>query len=232
MSVNKAVVTEVLVFGLGLSIGGGTAYILTKRKYEKQLEADIQSVKETYDRRYKSGEFATPGKVLENIRELEEEREQITEQLDEFSQEIADLGYNTGAVEEEREEPVIVIESEARIIPEELSMPDNMDPHVISYDSFMGDDYDHFDKISITYFQEDDTLMDEREEVIPDIENLLGADTTSRFGELSQDPDQVYVRVGKLRSDYEVTRDKRSYQEVVLGLNPNTGLQIGSRADD
>jgi len=233
VNVNKAVVTEVVIFGLGLSIGGGVAYALTKRKYVKLIDEEIESVKQTYDRRYKSGEFATPAAALATVRNLEEQREDIDEQLDDFSKEIRDLGYDGAPTEApDPEIPVITNLGEVEVTVEDLPMPDNMEPHVISYEDFMDADWNHFDKISITYFQQDDTLMDDNEEVIPDIENLLGPDATSSFGGISQDPDQVFIRAGKMRTDFEVTRDVRSYQEVVLQIDPETGLRIGSRADD
>lgn len=96
---------------------------------------------------------------------------------------------------------------------------DPQQPYVISVGEFMDDDPVH-DKITITYFEDDDTLCDEREEVIPDILNTIGIECLTMFGHLSDDPSIVYVRSERIATDFEVICDKRSYSDVVLDMRP------------
>lgn len=92
-------------------------------------------------------------------------------------------------------------------------------PYVISVAEFMAND-DEFDQISITYFDGDDTLADEREQIIPDIENVVGAANLQKFGENgSNDKDVVYIRNERIHTDFEVCREDGKYAVMVLGIS-------------
>lgn len=90
-------------------------------------------------------------------------------------------------------------------------------PFVISREEF-DEGYPHFDKITITYYAEDDVLADEQDEIITDIEAVVGYDSLSRFGDMSDDDCVVYVRNGRLGADYEIILTQESYSESVLGI--------------
>lgn len=90
-------------------------------------------------------------------------------------------------------------------------------PFVISREEF-DEGYPHFDKITITYYAEDDVLADEQDEIISDIEAVVGYDSLSRFGDMSDDDCVVYVRNGRLGADYEIILTQESYSESVLGI--------------
>lgn len=90
-------------------------------------------------------------------------------------------------------------------------------PFVISREEF-DEGYPHFDKITITYYAEDDVLADEQDEIITDIEAVVGYDSLSRFGDMSDDDCVVYVRNGRLGADYEIILVQESYAESVLGI--------------
>lgn len=93
-------------------------------------------------------------------------------------------------------------------------------PYFISSEDYA---YGHpeFDKLTLTYYAEDDILADEREEQVDDVERLIGADALDQFGKgaalLSDDTDTLYVRNETLSTDYEVVRVYQSYHKVVLG---------------
>ena len=61
-------------------------------------------------------------------------------------------------------------------------------------------------------------LVDENEDVVTDITNTIGDEALLSFGEISEDPDIVYVRNEKLAVDIEIIRMQESYKEVVLGM--------------
>ena len=90
-------------------------------------------------------------------------------------------------------------------------------PYVITIDEFAGEE-DLYDKVTIYYYDEDDTIADENEEIVSDVESVVGGDSLLRFGEGSGDYDIVYVRNERIRIDYEVIRLHRNYQETVLGF--------------
>lgn len=93
----------------------------------------------------------------------------------------------------------------------------NQNPYVISYEEF-SEEHPEFSKITLTYFDADDVLCDDREEIIPDKEYSIGEDSLEHFGEDSNDKDVVYVRNERLSTDYEVVRSQGSYEAVILGM--------------
>lgn len=104
----------------------------------------------------------------------------------------------------------------------EESMPErDLDkPYVITYTQFMTDELHEDNKISLLYFEEDGQLVDERETLVPNVEEVIGEQNLMHFGLGSNDRNCVYIRNEKLDSDFEVIRDARSFSEVVLGVKP------------
>lgn len=89
------------------------------------------------------------------------------------------------------------------------------EPYVMSQEQFQ-EEMPEFDKISLWYYVVDETVADEDDTVIEDIDGVLGGDSLSTFGdEDNEDPDVIYVRNEKLRIDYEITRIYSSYSETV-----------------
>lgn len=89
-------------------------------------------------------------------------------------------------------------------------------PHVISSEEFM-EDSDH-DSVTLTYYVGDDTLADEREEPIQDVDETVGEHNLGKFGERSGDPNVVYIRNDFKRLNIELIRSPGRYSKEVLGL--------------
>lgn len=90
-------------------------------------------------------------------------------------------------------------------------------PHIISIEDY-NDTGRNNDKVSYTYYDEDDTLADEKEKIVPDSDKILGNQALISFGLMSDDPDIVYVRNNKAGTDYEIVRVHKSYAETVAGI--------------
>lgn len=90
-------------------------------------------------------------------------------------------------------------------------------PYVISFEDFMQAE-PGYEQPGLTYFSEDDILLDDKEEVIEDVEKVIGEEALLRFGFRSKNNDIVYVRNPVLELDFEVTRSRNSYASDVLGL--------------
>ena len=84
------------------------------------------------------------------------------------------------------------------------------EPYVISPDEYDGNA--DFDKITLTYYQ-DGVLADDNDEEIEDPDETVGEESLDHFGEYEEDI--VYVRNERLGIDYEVSRDRRRYADVV-----------------
>lgn len=103
-------------------------------------------------------------------------------------------------------------------------------PYVITHDEFFSGDVNN-DTSELTYFEEDDTLVNEQERPMDDKEGTVGEDNLIRFGHGSKDKNIVYVRNEKLGTDYSITRSTGSYVDQVLGLGPEPNSLKHSNRD-
>lgn len=82
-------------------------------------------------------------------------------------------------------------------------------PYVISPDEFSTND--DYDTVSLTYYA-DKVLADEDGEIIDNVEEIIGKDSLTHFGEYERD--SVFVRNDKRRTDYEILLDERFYSDI------------------
>lgn len=61
------------------------------------------------------------------------------------------------------------------------------------------------------------TVVDGKTHVHLDIEDTVGEDFAEHFGEYEDD--SVFIRNDRLRCDYEILRDNRSFSDVAEGSN-------------
>lgn len=92
------------------------------------------------------------------------------------------------------------------------------EPYIISMDSYEYE-YEDFAKEDLVYFEDDQVLVDEKDVIISNVEEIIGSEALSSFGEGSDDEDVVYIRNLRLSIDYRVVREHTSYKENVLGLS-------------
>lgn len=99
---------------------------------------------------------------------------------------------------------------------EEMSKRTPDRPYVIHVDEFR-DDNKEYSKISLDYYVVDDVVVDERNMLLPNTDDILGEDNLKRFGDGSGDTEIVYIRNEKLESDFEVTKTLGDYVADVYG---------------
>lgn len=90
-------------------------------------------------------------------------------------------------------------------------------PYVISEAEFMENAYQH-PQHSLTYFKDDDVLVDSDSNMIDNVDELIGTMNLANFGHGSKDPNIVYIRNEKKESDFEVALNEGKFAEQVLGL--------------
>ena len=83
-------------------------------------------------------------------------------------------------------------------------------PYVIPPEEF--NTMDDYECESLTYYT-DGVLADDNDDIIEDVDNIVGKDFASHFGEFEDD--SVFVRNERLRTDYEILKDYRPYSDVV-----------------
>jgi len=108
----------------------------------------------------------------------------------------------------------------------ELRLDNPDEPYVVHLDEFMENEYSH-DQVTLTYYQGDDVLADERDEPIPYPDPIVGEDNLKKFGHGSGDPYVVLIRNERLSIDYEVAAAEGKFAYEVLGLEHSDG---GARA--
>ena len=96
-----------------------------------------------------------------------------------------------------------------------------VEPYIISEDEYLDPMvFKEFERCTVIYYEGDDTLATDRDEVITDVEEIIGSSALTNFGNMSSHKDVVYVRNVRLGANFEVLRESGSYQEIVLGLSP------------
>lgn len=185
----------VVSFAIGAAIGSVATWKFVKDKYEKIAQEEINSVKEVYAKR----EIA---KKSENEQEIREKADFAKEKpsLMEYASKIAkEEGYvNYGEPEKPTDKLPSSDGSPYVIAPEEFGM------------------LDEYDTISITYYA-DQILADDDDRPIENVEETVGFDSLTHFGEYEDD--SVFVRNDRLKVDFEILKDLRKYADV-LAKNP------------
>ena len=256
---NKNILVNAGVATAGLVVGGVAGYLVAnhrnKSKYLRLAEEEIQSVKDVFTKRLET-EFERPafdGPVVEmpeevNYRpdDVEDADIDVPEEVNVRRQHLFDPANTPeepytvqgssdrfATVRYSSSDPTVVEEETEAVDPPSTDVRDRNSPYLISVDEFMDDlPEEGWSRISITYFEGDDILCDEREVVIPQVENVVGVASLTQFGVQSNDENIVYVRNERLMSDFEVTKDERKFMEVVYNLKQPKESKRKMREDD
>lgn len=179
-------------FVMGLASGSFGAWYYAKKYYERIAQEEIDSVKEAFATK-EERESEKTDDISEN-NEAAVKTDEVKPNIVDYAAKLHKEGYtNYSSVTESRED-------------EEMNEDK---PYVIPPESFMeNDEYEH---TSLTYYA-DGVLTDENDEVIDDVDAVVGEDALNHFGEYEDD--SVYVRDDVLKIEYEILLDQRNYSDV------------------
>lgn len=90
-------------------------------------------------------------------------------------------------------------------------------PYVITHDEYYHGERD-FEQVSLTYYDGDGVLSDDRDQVVDDVDKVVGLRNILKFGYGSNDRNVVYIRNENLAIDIEVLRSDGKYSREVLGF--------------
>lgn len=180
--------SKVLIFVAGAAIGSVATWAVVKTKYEKIAKEEIESVKETFSKRYEREEENEPKIEHEEVVE-----EKVTD-LKRYRETIVENGYTDYAN--------IIDDGDDHLKPE---------PYVIAPEEF--NEIESYESYEYTYYDGDNTLTDDNNWPIQDVDNTVGADFMTHFGEYEED--SVFIRNDRLKADIQILRDPRRYDEVV-----------------
>ena len=178
-----------MIFVLGAAVGSVVTWKYVEKKYERIAQDEINSVKEVFSKRV--AEFTEDTEEVQIKADHAKEKPNIIE----YAARLRKQGYtNYSDIEVKEEEPMSVDK-----------------PYVIAPEEF--GELDDYDTISLTYYA-DQILADDNDEIIEDIEDVVGFDSLNSFGEYEDD--SVFVRNDRLKCDYEILLDQRKYSDVVI----------------
>ena len=184
----NSTVTHAIAFVAGGAIGSVATWYFVKKKYETIAQEEIDSVKERFlgNKSEEPSIYISPEEEVETKEEIEE----INAQYEEILVDNGYTGYSN--ISATKEDDISAV------------------PYVIPPEEF-GEKED-YDCISLTYY-DDGVLTDSYDELIEDVENVVGNDSLKHFGEYEDD--SVFVRNDRLKNDYEILADPRKYSDVI-----------------
>lgn len=182
-------VTNFVIFAMGAAVGSVITWQYVKKKYEQIAQEEIDSVKAVFMKKDPDMEVT----VSETPHQAEPRKVEEKPSISEYAALLKNEGYTnySGTGKEEQ-----------------TAMSDK--PYVISPEEF-GED-EEYEKISLTYYA-DQVLADENDELVEDVEGAVGFESLTHFGEYEDD--SVFVRNDRLKCDYEILLDQRTYSDVV-----------------
>ena len=196
-------------FVTGLVIGSVVTYIVVKDKFEKIAQEEIDSVKEVFGRRVEKEADKKVEKIakkeVEKIRKEYNEYDNLTKNYTSYSKNKTEESIKDVEYEE------VCENDEDRVELDEIERASDYDrPYIIEPPEFGA--LDGYSLITL-YHYSDNVLADDCDELVEDLDDVVGEDYASHFGEYEDDC--VYVRNDRLKADYEICRDLRKYSDVV-----------------
>ena len=202
---------NVLVFAAGAAIGSAVTWRIVKTKYERIAQEEIESVKDAY---------------ADMIANLQEQVDDYTtmDEAEEWHDRASKIDWSDfeDLDEEEDDEPDNDLNDYARLVNQynnEKGGAEDMakEPYVISPYDF--GELDGYSQVELTYYA-DGTLEDEDYNIVADaeVDELIGRDSLYTFGEYEDDA--VFVRNERLRADFQILKDYRTYAEA-RSVGPN-----------
>lgn len=242
---NKLKMASIGMTVFSTAAGAAAGYFYAKRQLTAEFEAiaqqEIADARDFYSTLNKKGRFETPAQAVEKLVGPEAvARDEAAAALASYQgQPVEVVTADEGLMEVADEvQPVVQEENsdhpieptQSKILFEGVAL--NVDawdldaerlnrelgkPYVITENEW-SENTDDYERQVLTYFANDDTLVDEDEAMIDDIDGTVGQDNMQRFGHGCDDPNVVFIRNEKLATDFEVLRHNGSYAEEVLGL--------------
>lgn len=206
---------------VGAASGGVVGYILGRKKEAAEaaeyVNEQIGEIRSFYHM-----------KRAEVVEEAQKAKDEADISRRAYERLVEDDAPNRAKYEEYVKEEYGVTVEEPEDENEEVDMgPDGYEPEpfdlrrpdkafLVSEEEFFVNE-DDYDQITFTYFVNDDILLDEKDNPVPNQEEILG-DGLGAFVP-GAGPDVVYIFNPKLEIGFEVVKDEDSYEEKVYGYS-------------
>ena len=173
---NKLII-GVIAFAAGAGIGTGVTYAICKSKLEKKYNKLERKLHRQYDVMMKRLDQAPVVEATDDVikestwMERDISNMSSDDQKAFYMQKIRDLGYSVGEYDIDEDDEVNPIDDdEDDEAPEELSEEITL----LSYNDFVHLDQTDLKSLSFTYYAEDKTVTDDKDNIIPEWRSLIG----------------------------------------------------------
>ena len=206
----------VAVFAAGAAIGSAVTWKYVKDKYERIMQEDFEQRRYDGNKNDSEESYDIPKNepTEENTEEVER-KEGLGISLSDYNSLASNYqGDNyhktnyTAYTRKEKQYPYLAERDKQRL------EANNVD--IESIESILPDEYGEYmsyEQITLVLYA-DGAMADDDDNIITDPEELLGDDYEDHFGE-NDDPDTCYFRNHKLKAEYEVIKDERTFKEVI-----------------
>ena len=184
---NKNTLNNFLMLAIGAAIGSVVTWKFLKEKYELIAKEEIESVKAEYSL-WKDEEDEK--RISEDLKLDEDDEENTSGVPSSLAAEYAKIIKENGYENEEKEDD------------DEVSKP-----VVISPEDLYDVDYP---VVTLIYYA-DGVLTDDNDNIIEDIDDIVGEESLNTFGEYEDDA--VYVRNDRTKCNYEILRDYDRFED-------------------
>ena len=193
--------SNTLAFTVGVAAGASVTYILIKKYFKKIADDEIDTMREYFQTKRAEGVDAIEEEPDDaEIKEARDEHQEDKPNIREYASLIKKENYtNYSDTATDKKKEVDDVEKPYVITPEEFGELD-------------------YSTISLTYYS-DDVLTYESDELVEDVDDIVGADFAEHFGEYEDD--SVFIRNDRMKTDFEILADKRNYSDVVE-TNPHS----------
>lgn len=179
--------SNIIVLAIGAAVGSLVTWRLLKEKYERHAQEEITEIRKFY-----------ADKANERSDNLEELKKSFEPKV-----------FASNAETNDRAQANNICETNGYTKGGEKEVFNDDKPYVISPDEFGTIDY--YETVSLTYYA-DGVLTDDADEPIDDVDDVVGTESLTHFGEYEDD--SVFVRNDIYRCDYEILLDNRRYTDI------------------
>lgn len=183
---------NVIAFAMGACIGALVTWKIVDKKYKQIAQDEIEAMSEYYRKKKESA--------------VAEDEEAYIESESERCEELREGVLIGGAID-------IPVPQEYKDLASQYSEtevnPMDDRPYVIPPEAY--GELDGYECVSLNYYT-DGVVADDFDEIVSDVDDIIGEDSLTHFGEYEDDA--VFVRNDRLRCDYEILRDTRKFSEL------------------
>jgi hypothetical protein len=225
------VVASALSSAAGVAVGYTVATKRLELKYQAIADEEIAKTRQFYMATQKP---ATPQEALEQLTSDEEDVKVVTEAIEALS-EYQGLTIRPTEASEPVEKPtdeedvehhnifesrypqVAAEDGEQWDYDEQLALRAELvpgTPYIISEEEYLAAERD-YEQVALTYFAEDDVLVDEQDVPVEDVERAVGEDNLTKFGFGSKNENMVFIRNDRMEVEFEISKDEGSFAKSI-----------------